>query len=156
MIDDRHPQWSTTLMGQASSLKGRLGWQGLKAAHYRQTGPYVVSSAHFERERICWELCPRVTAERYAIDANIQLREGDVLLMKDGAALGKIAYVDTLPGPACLNSHLLLFRPLNDAYVQKFLFYILGSEQFQRYIKIHATGLTFLGISQKAVANFPL
>lgn len=74
--------------------------------------------------------------------------------MKDGAALGKIAYVDALPGPACLNSHLLLFRPINDAYWPKFVFYVLDSHAFQSYIHIHATGVTFLGISQKAVGEY--
>jgi hypothetical protein len=31
----------------------------------------------------------------------------------------------------------------------------LGSRAFQSYIRVHATGLTFLGISQRTIAKFP-
>ncbi|MBY5920949.1 restriction endonuclease subunit S [Ferrimonas balearica] len=142
-----------------SSLKGRLGWQGLKASEYRDEGPHVVSSAHFRNCVIEWERCPRVSMERYNLDSNIQLQEGDILLMKDGAAMGKMAFVDSLPGPSCLNSHLLLFRPLvadgaEPTYAPKFLFYFLLTELFQGFIKVNGTGATFLGISQQAIGNY--
>lgn len=146
--------WREIRMERISSLKGRLGWQGLKAGEYRSHGPHVVSSAHFRKQRIVWSMCPRVTPERYERDREIQLRTEDVLLMKDGAAMGKVAYVDKLPGPACLNSHLLLFRPLAKGYAPKFLFYHLTSHRFQQYIAVHGTGVTFLGISQANIARY--
>jgi len=145
-------------MKEVSSLKGRLGWQGLKADEYREQGPYVVSSAHFKELHIKWELCPHISSERYELDSNIQLREGDVLLMKDGAALGKLAWVDKLPDRACLNSHLLLFRSRQhsgeDLYIPQFIFFLLQSEHFQEFIKVNATGTTFLGISQETIGNY--
>jgi len=143
-----------------SSLKGRLGWQGLKADEYRDEGPYVVSSAHFNNYEIDWNSCPRVSLERYKLDSNIQLDVGDILLMKDGAAMGKLSYVDQLPGEACLNSHLLLFRPLmggdEKTYDTKFMFYLMQTNHFQSFIKNNGTGSTFLGISQQAIGNHPL
>lgn len=144
-------------LGAISSLKGRLGWQGLKADEYREDGPYVVSSAHFSDHKIRWDDCPRVSEERYETDSNIQLAVGDILLMKDGAAMGKLAFVDTLPGRACLNSHLLLFRPLcinsSLAYFPKFAFYFMQTRFFQEHIRVNGTGATFLGISQEAIAK---
>lgn len=143
-----------------SSLKGRLGWQGLKADEYKDEGPYVVSSAHFNNYEIDWNSCPRVSLERYNLDSNIQLDVGDILLMKDGAAMGKLSYVESLPGKACLNSHLLLFRPLfNDeekTYHTKFMFYLMRTEHLQSFIKTNGTGSTFLGISQQAIGNHSL
>jgi type I restriction enzyme, S subunit len=145
-------------LGGISSLKGRLGWQGLKAEEYLTEGPYVVSSAHFSDFRIRWDECPRVSQLRYETDSNIQLDEGDVLLMKDGAAMGKLAFVDSLPGPACLNSHLLLFRPITIAnissYVPKFAFYFMQTALFQEHIRINGAGATFLGISQDAISRY--
>ena len=143
-----------------SSLKGRLGWQGLKAEEYIDEGPYVVSSAHFNNHRIQWNACPHVSLERYELDSNIQLAENDILLMKDGAALGKLAYVDELPDKACLNSHLLLFRPTKRngeiSYTPKFMFYFMQTNLFQDFVKINGTGATFLGISQQSVGNYHL
>ena len=145
-------------LGAISSLKGRLGWQGLKADEYREAGPYVVSSAHFSDHRIRWIDCPRVSEDRYNLDTNIQLEVGDVLLMKDGAAMGKLAYIDMLPGPACVNSHLLLLRPLSNrgesTYAPKFAFYFLQTKLFQDHIKVNGTGATFLGISQDAISRY--
>ena len=150
-------QWEPIKIKYLSSLKGRLGWQGLKAIEYTSEGPYVVSSAHFRDHKINWEICPHVTRERYEMDENIQLAQGDILLMKDGAAMGKLAFVDELPGLACLNSHLLLFRPLaNDqgaTYFPQFMFFYMQVECFQGYVQVNGTGATFLGISQESIGN---
>ncbi|HFQ4805331.1 TPA: restriction endonuclease subunit S [Vibrio vulnificus] len=147
-----------TAIKHISSLKGRLGWQGLKADEYQEEGPYVVSSAHFSDNKIMWEKCPRVSLERYKLDSNIQLAEGDILLMKDGAAMGKMAYVDQLPDKACLNSHLLLFRPLEvggkPTYDTTFMFYFMLSNLFQGFVKNNGTGATFFGISQQSIGNY--
>lgn len=141
-----------------SSLKGRLGWQGLKAEEYVEHGPYIVSSAHFDYQKISWDKCPHVSYERYILDNNIQLMEGDILVMKDGAKMGKLAFVDQLPGLACLNSHLLLLRPLSKenakSYHQKYMFHLLSTNLFQDYVEINGTGSTFLGISQESIGNF--
>lgn len=149
-----------TKMKFISSLKGRQGWQGLKAEEYKTEGPYVLSSAHFENHIIDWDKCPRVTIERYLMDENIQLNVGDLLLMKDGANMGKLAFVDYLPGPACLNSHLLLFRSLKKAsslcYFPKFMFYHMMIAKFQDYVKVKGTGSTFLGVSQESIGNYPI
>lgn len=160
-LGDVPEHWKrSTPIKYLSSLKGRLGWQGLKADEYRDEGPYVVSSAHFNNYEIDWNSCPRVSLERYKLDSNIQLDVGDILLMKDGAAMGKLSYVDQLPGKACLNSHLLLFRPLmgsdEKTYDTKFMFYLMQTNHFQSFIKNNGTGSTFLGISQQAIGNHSL
>lgn len=143
-----------------SVLKGRLGWQGLKASEYTSQGPYIVSSAHFKDHKVDWDICPHVMQERYQMDVNIQLSEDDILLMKDGAAMGKLAFIDFLPDLACLNSHLLIFRPLevsgNKTYNPRFMFYFMTTNLFQNYIQVNGTGATFLGISQEALGNFKI
>ena len=147
--------WSHNRLKRHASMKGRLGWQGLKSDEYLDEGPHVVSSAHFSEYRIRWDDCPRVSLERYERDSNIQLQQGDVLLMKDGAALGKLAQVLQLPGLACVNSHLLLLRPLLGSHSRRFLFYLLDSKVFQEYMQVNGKGSTFLGVSQEAIGNFP-
>jgi type I restriction enzyme, S subunit len=141
-----------------SITKGRLGWQGLKANEYTDEGPYILSSAHFNNHKIAWDQCPHVSLERYKLDSNIQLRVGDLLLMKDGAKMGKLAFVDHLPGLACLNSHLLLFRPRlrngGYCYIPKYMFYLFQTDLFQDYVQINGTGSTFSGISQESIGNY--
>jgi type I restriction enzyme S subunit len=94
------------------------------------------------------------------MDENIQLSEGDILLMKDGAAMGKLAFIDHLPDAACLNSHLLVFRPLvtdsSKTYYPRFLFYFMLTNSFQNYVQVNGTGATFLGISQESIGNYKI
>lgn len=154
-------EWGViTKMKFISSLKGRQGWQGLKAEEYKDEGPHVLSSAHFNNYVIEWEKCPRVSLERYLMDKHIQLNIGDILLMKDGANMGKLAFIENLPGLACLNSHLLLFRSFSEngvsCYYPKFMFYHMMCNRFQDYVKINGTGSTFLGISQESIGNYPI
>lgn len=136
-------------------MKGRLGWQGLRADEYTESGPLLVTSEHFENDKVAWHRCYHVSEERFSIAPEIQLRPHDLMMMKDGAAMGKLAYVDGLPGPACLNSHLLLFRPKSNSYVSRFLYYVLGSAGFHSYMLAERTGTTFFGISQESIGAFP-
>lgn len=51
--------------------------------------------------------CSYVSKNHYDQDENIQLKNGDVLITKDGT-LGKVAIVGNLPKPATLNGGVLL------------------------------------------------
>jgi type I restriction enzyme S subunit len=87
---------------------------------------------------------------------DIILRQHDVLFMKDGAAMGKLAYIDDLPGDACLNSHILVIRPLQENYLPKFLFYVLMTDVFKAYMEQERKGTTFFGFSEQSMGNFPM
>jgi type I restriction enzyme S subunit len=148
--------WKLIRVKYISILKGRLGWQNLRSDEYTEEGPYLVTSEHFINDRIDWNRCYHVTETRYAMAPEIQLRLDDLLMMKDGAAMGKLAYVEQLPGKACLNSHLLLFRPIKDAYFPRYLYYVLASIPFHGYLATRGTGSTFLGISQRSIGEYLL
>jgi type I restriction enzyme S subunit len=146
--------WDVTPLKHLASLKGRLGWQGLRSDEYTEEGPYLVTSEHFAGDKIDWNRCHHVSVDRYDLAPEIQLRAHDLLMMKDGAAMGKLAYVDVLPGPACLNSHLLLFRPLAGRFENRFLYYVLTTPSFEHYMFRERAGTTFFGISQESVSAF--
>jgi type I restriction enzyme S subunit len=148
--------WDVTPLKHLATLKGRLGWQGLRADEYTEDGPFLVTSEHFTNDKIDWQRCHHVAFERYALAPEIQLRPDDLLMMKDGAAMGKLAYVDHLPAPACLNSHLLLFRPLDGQFTNRFLYYVLSGPCFKTFMVQERTGTTFFGISQESIGTFPL
>jgi type I restriction enzyme S subunit len=148
--------WEVARLKHVASLKGRLGWQGLRADEYTEEGPYLVTSEHFSNEKVDWARCHHVSPTRYSQAPAIQLRPDDLLMMKDGAAMGKLAYVEWIPGPACLNSHLLLFRPLDGRFANRFLFYGLGGPSFRSYMTQERTGTTFFGISQESIGSFCL
>ena len=146
--------WNVVPVKYVASLKGRLGWQNLRADEYTSEGPFLVTSEHFTNDRIDWEQCYHVSYDRYAMAPEIQLRPDDLLMMKDGAAMGKLAYVESVPAPACLNSHLLLFRPVGNRFINRFLYFVLGSPIFSTYMVQERTGIDVFGISQESIGTF--
>jgi type I restriction enzyme S subunit len=153
------PSDKVRLLGDVSSLKGRIGWQGLKQAEFTTNDhePFLITGMNFKNGAIRWEEVYHISEARYEMASEIQLRPDDVLMTKDGT-IGKVLYVDMIPypGKASLNSHLLLFRPLGDSYNPRYLYYQLGSRRFKDFIELSKSGTTFFGLSQSAVASYPV
>ena len=81
-----------------------------------------------------------MSEKRYEEAPEIQLKVGDLLVTKDGT-IGKLAYIDVLPGKASLNSHLLVMRPLQNKYINRFLFWMLSSSVFVEYYSLVSDGM---------------
>lgn len=149
--------WKIQQLEYISFIKGRIGWQGLKENEFtnNQEEPFLITGMNFKDGVIRWSEVYHVSWQRFEIAKEIQLVAGDVLMTKDGT-IGKILFVDTIPYPfkATLNSHLLVFRPLNKSYIPKFLYYLLLSKSFNDFIELNKSGTTFFGISQKAVSKY--
>lgn len=136
-----------------SYMKGRIGWQGLNSEDFIDEGPYCVTGTDFVDGKINWETCYHVSDERYNMDSNIQLKIGDLLVTKDGT-IGKLAVVNELPNKACLNSHLLIIRPLKNKFINKYLYYVMKSDIFYRYYNLVSSGSTMDSLSQEKTENF--
>jgi restriction endonuclease S subunit len=148
--------WRIEPLKYNTYAKGRIGWQNLRSDEFIDEGPFLVTGMHFSKDQnIDWDSCFHISQDRFEVAPEIQLKLDDVLITKDGT-IGKLAYIDYLPGPTTLNSHLLVLRPLNNSYIPKYLFYVLDSNIFEVYIKLNQSGTTFFGITQEAILNFPL
>lgn len=147
-------EWVTVSMAKHASLNARIGWQALTTAEYMDSGTYyLVTGTDFVNGRVNWSTCHFVDEWRYNQDSNIQLRDGDVLLTKDGT-IGKVGYVDSLSGPATLNSGVFVIRPLADSFVPQFLFYVLTSRIFDDFLSKITAGSTITHLYQKDFITF--
>lgn len=149
--------WEVKRLSRISYMKGRIGWQGLKQAEFTSNpdDPYLITGMNFKDGVIDWPEVYHITEERYQEAPDIQLKDNDVLITKDGT-IGKLLFVDKIPYPhkASLNSHLLVLRPLNHEYYSKYLFYQLQSIIFKHHVELTKTGTTFFGITQEAMGQF--
>lgn len=147
------------LLKEVSSLKGRIGWQGLKQTEFTTNDeePFLITGMNFKDGAIRWNEVYHISEERYGMASDIQLRPDDVLMTKDGT-IGKVLYIDTIPfpGKASLNSHLLLFRPIKESYNPKYLYYQLCSQRFKNFVEESKSGTTFFGLSQAAIGDYPV
>lgn len=145
--------WSLLKMKHFSYMKGRIGWQGLTADEFIDEGPFLITGTDFDNGRVCWDRCYHISEKRYNEAIPIQIKEGDLLVTKDGT-IGKLAYIDMLPDKASLNSHLLVIRPMGDKYINRFLYWILSSSVFQGYYEYESYGSTMDSLSQEKIGEF--
>ncbi|MFZ5861741.1 MAG: restriction endonuclease subunit S [Nitrospirota bacterium] len=147
-------EWERKRLGTTAILKARIGWQGLTTAEYLDSGDYyLVTGTEFKEGYIDWNNCHYVDESRYKQDKNIQLKEHDVLVTKDGT-IGKVALITDLPKPATLNSGVFVIRPIAEAFHPEFFYYLLCSNVFTEFLVQLSAGSTINHLYQKDFVNF--
>lgn len=145
--------WILSRVKFESYVKARVGWHGLKSDDFTEEGPYLVTGSDFKGPTIQWENCYHCDIERYKQDPYIQLRDGDLLITKDGT-IGKVALVTELNGLATLNSGVFVVRPLFENYISRFYFWLLQSSVFTGFVDFNKTGSTIVHLYQDTFVNF--
>ena len=145
--------WDVQKIKQNSYLKGRVGWKGLKSDEFlEESFAYLITGTDFRGKYIDWCDCYQVDQFRYEDDPFIQLRNGDLLIIKDGT-IGKIAIVSDLDKPSCLNSGIFLVRP-EHSYATTFLYWVLSSQAFSLFCDLTTYGSTIQHLYQNVFENF--
>ena len=147
--------WTPISMKYYFYMKGRIGWQGLKADEFISDGPYLVTGTDFDNGKVDWSRCYHISEERYAEAPEIHVKEGDLLITKDGT-VGKLAYVDYVPGKVSLNSHLLILRPLTDSVSNHFMYWALQADNFVHYTGLAQSGSIMASLSQEKIGDYKL
>jgi len=114
---------------------------------------YCVTGTDFNDGTIDWENCYCVEKERFDQDTKIQLKHNDLLITKDGT-IGKIALIKELPKQATLNSGVFVTRPLKKKYSNQFMFWLLSSNVFKKFIDYNKNGSTILHLYQNVFERF--
>ena len=145
--------WDIKKIKYISTLKGRIGWQGLTSDEYTDEGAYLITGTDFYNGGINWETCVHVPMKRWDEAKDIQIANGDLLITKDGT-VGKVAIVNGLNSPCSLNSGVLRISTAN-GYDRKFLYWVLQSEVFWTWFSIKNAGnSTILHLYQGDFAEF--
>ncbi|MGL1892170.1 MAG: restriction endonuclease subunit S [Spirochaetaceae bacterium] len=145
--------WNKTKVKYETYVKARVGWHGLNSDDFTEQGPYLITGSDFKGPEIMWKECYHCDIERYEQDPYIQLKNGDLLLTKDGT-IGKIALVNNLIGKATLNSGVFVVRPLKNNYISRFYFWLLQSDVFKTFVDYNKIGSTIVHLYQDTFVNF--
>lgn len=145
--------WKITRIKYMSSLKGRIGWQGLTSEEYQDKGAYLITGVDFLDGGIDWENCVHVPMKRWEEAKDIQIQNGDLLITKDGT-IGKVAIVSDMPGETSLNSGVLRIMPY-EGYSRRFLYWVLKSDEFWNWFNCKNAGnSTIVHLYQGDFAEF--
>lgn len=143
-------------LSELATIKARIGWQGLTKKEYLKTGKYyLVTGTDFVKGTVNFSTCHFVEEERYLQDINIQLKNEDVLVTKDGT-LGKVAYITNLPGPTTLNSGVFVVRKNSDEILSRYLYHYLNSPYLMKFAQSRLTGGTIKHLNQNVIVDFPI
>lgn len=146
--------WCESKISNLFYFAGRIGWKGLKAEEYTETGPMLLSVYNLnDGDEVTYHRVYHITRERYEESPEIMVHMGDILLAKDGAGIGKLGYVKELPQEATINSSLLLIRPANVA-IPKYVFYALSGPSLQSIVKERITGSATPHLFQRDIKEF--
>ena len=145
-------------LGKDLYIKGRIGWRGLNKDEYLSESDYkIINATALMDGYVDWNNCGYITKERYDESPEIMLKEGDILISKDGT-LGKIGYVKDLKGYCTVASGIFVVRNTKPDIVDfDYLYHILKSNIFKDFIRRNkASGSTINHLYERELVNFEL
>ena len=145
-------------LGKDLYIKGRIGWKGLSKDEYLESSEYrIINATALKDGYVDWENCGYITKERYDESEEIQLKENDILISKDGT-LGKIGYVKNINSFCTVASGIFVVRNLiPDKLDFDYLYHVLKSNIFKDFIRRNkAEGSTINHLYQRDLENFEL
>lgn len=142
-------EWDIKFLSKIIWLRARLGWRGLKAEEYVEQGYPFLSAFNIVNNQLDWSNLNYINQERYDESPEIKLSKGDVLIVKDGAGIGKTARLDEMPyGESTVNSSLGVITPSEILYY-KYLHYFLLSSPFQNMVGFLKNGMGVPHLTQE-------
>lgn len=147
--------WNVIRLKNASWLKGRIGWQGLRAEEFTDEGPFLITGTDFKNGYVDWNTCVHISEQRFNQDLAIQIKENDLLITKDGT-IGKLAIAKNCPEKVSLNSGVFIIRNTGKyKYDDKFMYYLLLSREFTLWFDLSNAGnSTICHLNQEKFYNF--
>ena len=146
-------EWEISKIKFTTQLNGRIGWQGLTSAEYKEEGPYLITGTDFQNGTINFETAVHIDEKRWSEASQIQVENGDLLITKDGT-VGKVAIISGLDDKASLNSGVLRIQTV-DEIDRKFLYYVLLSDEFWMWFNYTNSGAsTILHLYQNVFDEF--
>ena len=149
--------WEQRKLSEIATMHARIGWQNLRTSEFLDSGDYMlITGTDFMDGAVIFNNCHYVERERYEQDKHIQIRNGSILITKDGT-LGKVAYIQGLTIPATLNAGVFNVEIKNEKEVDnRYLFQYLKAPFLMDYVDKKATGGTIKHLNQNILVDFPV
>lgn len=146
-------QWEKVRLSYTTWIRARLGWKGLKASEYVDNGYPFLSAFNIVNNKLSWDALNYINKQRYDESPEIKLSIGDILLVKDGAGIGKCARIDNMPfGESAPNGSLAVITPSSNLNY-KYLYYYFISNAFRNEMFKIITGMGVPHLTQHFLKN---
>lgn len=145
--------WNKMSLKHFSSLKARIGFHGLNSNDFIDNGDaYCITGTDIKYGEVDFSSSYKVSEYWYNLDKNIQIKNGDVLITKDGT-IGKVGIVNNLGKTikATLNSGVFVLRT---SECSKYLFWNIISNVFKTQVDLISRGSTINHLYERDFKNF--
>lgn len=152
-LDEIPKHWEIKRIKNIGTVKARVGWKALKASEYVDSGYFFLSTPNIKHREIDFENVNYITKQRYDEAPEIMLKEGDILLTKDGSTLGTVNIVKYLPAEGTVNSSIAVLR-FENGYDKDYIFYQIKSDYLQKVINLKKDGMGVPHLFQRDIKLF--
>lgn len=147
--------WELSRAKDIATVNGRVWWKALKASEYVKKSNYIfLATPNIKNDDIDFKNVDYITKARYDESPEIMLKEGDIVLTKDGSTLWTVNIVKELPTFTTVNSSIAVirFKGVNP----RFMLYQLKSEYLQNIIKLKKDWAWVPHLFQRDINNFDI
>ncbi|WP_251021356.1 restriction endonuclease subunit S [Streptomyces sp. ISL-98] len=147
-------RWRMSRLDRVATVNARIGWKALTAAEYQPEGYAFLATPNIKNPQIDYRNVNYISEFRYEESPELKLREGDVLLAKDGNTLGIVNLVRDLPRPATVNGSIAVLRSygIHPAYLR----YVIASNVMQGHIGAVKDGMGVPHLFQRDIKRFSI
>lgn len=145
--------WEVCRIKHTASLFGRIGFRGYTSDDLNKDGEGAItlSPSNMLPMGMDYSSITYLSWAKYYESPEIQIQNGDILMVKTGSSYGKVSYVDNLPREATINPQILrIVSKINS----KYLGYYLQTPLFIYQVEGGVVGGTIPTISQEKINNF--
>ena len=148
--------WKVIRLGQVVSILGRIGFRGFTKSDFTdKTGAISLSPGNLlPSNKMTFKSCSYIKWEKYNESPEIQIQNGDLLLVKTGSSYGKCAVVENLPKEATINPQLA--RIVSHGINISFLRFVFSSPFAKSQFESFVTGTATPTFPKEKIENFVL
>ena len=147
-------EWEKQKLCNISTIVGRIGFRGYTTNDIveKGMGAIALSPTNIVNNQLTYDKDNTyVSMSKYEESPEIMIKRGDVIFVKTGSTVGKVAYVDKMICKTTLNPQVVVLKDIKcDNYI---LSVIMSTRKFQNKIQRITVGGAVPTLSQMAMGN---
>ncbi len=148
--------WEVKPLKRICEAFGRIGFRGYSTTDLVDAGEGAItlSPSNLSSDEMEFGKCTYLSWPKYNESPEIQIFDGDILIVKTGSTFGKTGFVRGLPQPATINPQLLVLK--NVKCHSEFLYHFISSAITQSEVKRRVIGSTIPTISETRILGIKI
>ena len=148
--------WVWCKLRDCCHIAGRIGFRGYTKDDLVefQKGAITLSPSNIIDGEMDYNKCTYISWDKYEESPEIEVLEGDILLVKTGSSFGKCALVDKLPWKSTINPQFVILKYIS--INEQYLTWVLQSSYARNNYNDFVLGTAIPTFTQVVLGNMPI